>query len=410
MRRLLLFAVALAAALPSTASAEASITGWMRNYTGLLLEAPNDYALLQNTLELSIGYTGDKAALKVTPYVYQNVGQELDLGLRQAYVDLYFDSFDLRVGKQQIVWGKADGVFITDVVSPKDLSEFLLRDFDEIRMGITALKANYYLGDHNFELVLVPVFTPTRMPAEGSRWRATPPFPVQPTFDRSQEDVSLRLDSGEAFLRFSAITSLVDFELMGGYTWDDDPALHVTKTIDPATKKVTALTVTPTHHRLALAGGSFSTTLGPLVLRGEGAWYHGKLFSSAAPAAPEGLVEKDYLHYLVGLDTTVAGIRFGAQFIQRLILDHETPMLADEWENTVTLLARTDFLQEKLKLEAFAYLGLEAPDALVRARVSYDVSDGLVAMLGTDLFFGTTGTFGQFDRNDMAWARLRYSF
>ena len=60
-------------------------------------------------------------------------------------MDLYFDNFDLRIGKQQIIYGKAEGVFITDVVSPKDLREFLLPDFEEIRMGITAAKLSYFL-------------------------------------------------------------------------------------------------------------------------------------------------------------------------------------------------------------------------------------------------------------------------
>jgi len=57
----------------------------------------------------------------------------IDFRLHEIYLDLYFKKFDIRVGKQQIVWGKADGVFITDIVSPLNLTEFLLPDFDEIR-------------------------------------------------------------------------------------------------------------------------------------------------------------------------------------------------------------------------------------------------------------------------------------
>ncbi|MGF1587294.1 MAG: hypothetical protein ACFCUM_18390 [Bacteroidales bacterium] len=44
----------------------------------------------------------------------------------------------------------------TDIVSPKDLREFLLPDFDEIRMGVTAHKLIYYFGMSTIEAVWTP--------------------------------------------------------------------------------------------------------------------------------------------------------------------------------------------------------------------------------------------------------------
>ena len=125
--------------------------------------------------------------------------------------------------------GKSDGVFITDVVSPKDLSEFLLRDFDEIHMGITALKANYYLGDNTFEFIWAPNFFSTQMPDENSIWFPQLDFPAAPVFDYSRKEVAAKLENSELFAKFSAITSAIDFEIMGGYAWDDDPTMHITK-------------------------------------------------------------------------------------------------------------------------------------------------------------------------------------
>lgn len=43
---------------------------------------------------------------------------------KELYAGWYGDFFDFRAGLQKILWGKADGVFITDVVSPLDLSSF----------------------------------------------------------------------------------------------------------------------------------------------------------------------------------------------------------------------------------------------------------------------------------------------
>ena len=385
-------------------------SGYARNYTGMLLTGNKKYAILQNTFNLNIEQSKDKVAFKVNPYIYQYPNQEMEIGLREAYMDIYFNSVDLRIGKQQIIWGKADGVFITDIISPKDLSEFLLRDFDEIRMGITALKANYYLGDNTFEFVWAPYFTSTQMPDENSIWFPQLDFPVSPVFDYSQKEVAATLENSEVFAKFSAITSAIDFEIMAGYMWDDDPTMHISKTINPQTHQLTGLTVTPRHHRLGLAGGSFSSTLGGFVLRGEGAYYNGKYFNSEDSTLTDGTVKKNYLHYLLGVDYTLWDIRLSFQFIQQAILDYENPIKNDEFENTMTVLASKDFLRETLRLELFSYIGLNNSDALIRPKITYDLADGFELLLGANIFLGSEGRFGQYDDNDMVYTKIKYSF
>jgi hypothetical protein len=320
-------------------------------------------------------------------------------------MDIYFDKVDLRIGKQQIIWGKAEGVFITDIVSPKDLREFLLPEFEEIRMGVTALKFNYYLGDHTLEAVWLPVFTPTLFPEKGSIWRPRMDFPITPQYDYSRQDVKGSLENSEFFTKYSAMTSAIDFEIIAGYAWDDDPTMHISKTIDAQTMQLSALTVTPQHHRLGLGGGSFSSTLGPVVLRSEGAWYFGKYFNTA-----DAVLKKDYVHYLLGFDYTLWDINLSGQFIQQAIMDYDTAIEQDEFNNTVTVLARRDFMRETLTMELFSYIGLNNQDALIRPRIYYDLADGFEILLGANLFVGNEGQFGQFSDNNMGYFKVKYSF
>jgi len=387
-----------------------SMTGYVRNYTGILLHGDNEYSIIQNTFNLNVEQNRGRVAFRVNPYIYQYPNEDLDIGLREAYLDMYFDAFDIRIGKQQIIWGKADGVFITDIISPKDLSEFLLRDFDEIRMGVTGIKADYYLGDNTFEFVWLPTFTSTVMPPEGSIWRPRMSFPVEPEFDYSRAGVEPSLKNSEVFAKFSALTSLIDLELMAGYAWDDDPTMHVTKSIDPATHELAGITVYPEHHRLTIGGGSFSTTLGPFVLRGEGAYYKGKYFNSTDPTLPESVVKKDYLHYLVGMDYTLWDIHLSGQFIQQAILQYDETIDRDEYENMGTFLASRDFLDETLNLQLFVYYGFNNNDALIRPRITYDFADGFEILLGANIFTGTEGWFGQYNDNDMVYTKIKYSF
>ncbi len=387
-----------------------AISGYVRNYTGVLLSDGNEFSILQNTLNLNFEQRFGRIGFRVNPYLYHYFDRDLEIGLREAYLDMYFDKFDLRVGKQQIIYGKAEGVFITDVVSPKDLSEFLLPDFDEIRMGVTAAKLSYYMGNHTLEATWIPVFTPTRMPGAGSIWKPALPFPVEPEFDYSTAQVMPKVGNSELFLRFSSLGSKIDYELVAGTFYNDDPVYHLTRHTNPNTGQLTGITARPEYHRLSMAGGSFSLPLGPLVFRSEGGYYSGRYFQTESPSAFDATIRKDYLHYMAGLDFTLAGIRLSSQFIQEYIPGHEPGMRSDQFESTMTFLAKRDFLRERLWVELFAYAGLNDRDALIRPKVTYSFADGFDIQAGANIFTGDEGRFGQYSTNDMLYAKLKFSF
>ena len=385
------------------------ISGFARNYTGVLFEN-GDFPILQNTLNLNFTKSGDKVAFKANPMLYHYNSDSLDLRLRELYVDLYFNNFDLRIGKQQVVWGKADGVFITDIVSPLNLTEFLLPDFDEIRSGVIAVKFDYYIGNNTFEIIWIPIITPAETPSASSIWYVAPDFLVTPTFDYSKENINPSLKNSEIFVKYSAMTSKIDFEIMGAYTWDDYPTMHIQKGIDPVTMQLTDLNVTPEHHRLFVGGGSFSTEVKDVIVRGEAAWYNGKYFQTEDPLATDAVVQKDYLHYLIGLDFNIKGINFSTQFIQEAIIDYDENMLKGKTENTMTFLARYDLLRETLHLELFSYIGLTNNDALIRPKISYDFDDSFSILLGSNIFVGNeNGRFGQYKDNSMGYIKIKYN-
>jgi len=398
-------------ALVSIASAQDLLfNGYARTYLGALTTGESEYSIVQNTFDLNFEHTRDGIYFKVNPFLYHYSDKDLELGFRQAYMDLYFDSIDLRIGKQQIVWGKADGVFITDIVSPKDMREFLLPEFSEIRIGVTSLKLNYYMGSSAFELVWIPVFTPTQMPDANSIWNIKPDYPLPFSLDYSNVEVKEKLSNSEIFAKYSMLSSSIDFELMAAYSWDDDPAFHSEKIINQTNGIVDSVVLKPEHHRLATLGGSFSTTIGPAVLRGEGAFYNGKFFQSADPLIPDGTEEKNYLHYLLGVDYSIGDLKLSSQFIQQVILEHNDNLINDEFENTVTFLASINFLRETLNIELFSYIGLNNGDALIRPKLTYDLVDGFEITAGANLFVGEEGQFGRYDKNDMIYTKLKYSF
>ncbi|MCD4679270.1 MAG: hypothetical protein K8S00_02665, partial [Bacteroidales bacterium] len=163
------------------------INGFARTYEGILYDN-GDFGIIQQTLNLNFEKMGDKVAFKANPMLFLYNSDSLDFRMRELYLDLYFKNFDIRIGSQQVVWGKADGVFITDIVSPLNLTEFLLPDFDEIRKAVIATKIDYYLGNSTFEAIWIPTFTPTERPQPASIWYVQPNFPAPPTWDLSKEN------------------------------------------------------------------------------------------------------------------------------------------------------------------------------------------------------------------------------
>jgi len=394
-------------------SQKVDINGFVRNYTGLQYNN-GEFNMLQNTLNLNFDMIGDRVAFKANPMVYLYGIDSLDFRLREIYLDLYFDNFDIRVGKQQIVWGKADGVFITDIVSPLNLQEFLLPDFDEIRVGVYAAKVDYYGFGEYKNVIWKPVFAGNELPGPGSIWYKPPEFPAPPTFDHSKENIKPTLENSEVYLKYSLSSSAIDFDLMGAYTWDATASMHIDKQFEMDSMGnpiLTGLLITPEHHRLYIAGGSFTSTIKSFVIRGEAAYYNGKYFQTADPMAEGALIQKDYLHYVVGLDYGVGHLKLSAQFIQKYIMDYNDFIDEEEFGNTMTFLARYDAIRETLHLELFSYVGLNYGDALIRPKVTYDFSDSFSILLGSNIFVGDErGMFGRYTDNSMIYTKIKYNF
>ena len=56
-------------------------------------------------------------------------------GLREAYVDAEVDDYSIRFGKQQVVWGTADGMKLLDAINPTDYTEMAQNQMEEFQFG-----------------------------------------------------------------------------------------------------------------------------------------------------------------------------------------------------------------------------------------------------------------------------------
>jgi hypothetical protein len=109
--------------------------------------------------------------------------------INEAYMDLYgflldtdWALLDLRVGKQVLAWGEADGFNPTNKFDPLDLEN--PHDFKE-KLGNVALKATVYAGADLFSIegVVVPRFLPSVLPVDLFLGDDVLNNPLMPSFD-----------------------------------------------------------------------------------------------------------------------------------------------------------------------------------------------------------------------------------
>ena len=77
--------------------------------------------------------------------------------LREAYIDTMVSDMDVRIGKQQVVWGKADGVKFLDIINPTDYREWGQNTMEDSRIPLWMMTVDKDLGNNDsLQFVWVP--------------------------------------------------------------------------------------------------------------------------------------------------------------------------------------------------------------------------------------------------------------
>ena len=332
------------------------------------------------------------------------VSDHVDLELREFYLETEVGQTYFTLGKQQIVWGKADGLKILDVVNPQEFREFILDDFDDSRIPLWAVNAEIPINDSVLQLIWIPDQTYHALPEPDSLYAFTSPILV-PT---APPGVSVDLRPVEKPGRFFAdadygvrLTSFVggwDLTFNYLYHYHDTPVLFRSLTLGPQP----TITVTPRYERTHLFGGTFSNAFGDFVLRGEVGYSTDRYFLTDDASDSDGVIKSDELAYVFGLDWSGLDETFlSVQLFQSHLINDQPGLVRDKVDTTVTFLARRDFMNVTLVAEVLWLHNLDNDDGLIRPKMSYEWADNLKVWFGVDVFYGDKkGIFGQFDAND----------
>ncbi|MBN2091675.1 hypothetical protein JW964_18820 [candidate division KSB1 bacterium] len=394
---------------PDRNSAQFSIKGFCDWYQAVRINKPHDYLSSRTRVRTELAASRENASLFTSLNIIKNeiLPQNSGFHLREAYIDYQGTNWDIRIGRQIIIWGNADGIQITDIVSPMDYTEFLAQDYDDIRMPVEGVKTRYNWNQASLEMVWIPVFQSDIFPAEDNPWAFKMNLPTQfpPEFEPAilPEKKVANSDFGG---KISFFLPGFDFNLSTLYTWDKTPVMSsgFLQRNDSS-----YISIQPQYHRLFFVGQEISWPIGAFVIRGENAFFRGKHFESKNPNI--NLFKKNTLHWLAGIDWYPGREwNLSAQFSDLYILDYDSGINTDRHSILATFSISKNLLRNTLTLSSFAYYGFNDHETFARFQVRYALTDEIAFESGADVFIGNTGLLGQFKDNNEVFFKAKYSF
>lgn len=332
--------------------------------------------------------------------------------LREAFVNVYLGAFDLRIGQQIVVWGKADGYNPTNTITPMNLLTFS-PDEDDRRESNFVIRSFLNWQTMRLELIWVPVYQPSVLPfsrvklPEGFQFSA-PDYP----------DTRIEHSAGAFKLHFEGVTIDGSLSYFNGY--------FPMPGIGAAPMDEITLNIYPTAYRTQSVGADFSTMVGKYGLRGE--------FAYRKPDKQEKIwqsIPNSQLEYILGIDREIGDFSLILKYIGKHVFDfselgdspdevHQKICLwnrmvfsqLEKWTHSLSFRPAWKLFHEILDVELLGQVNFSTDEIFLKPKISYDLADDLNIAVGAQWYSGPDETlFGEINETLSAcFIELKTSF
>lgn len=369
--------------------------GYHHDTTGSSSSGHRFEALLESRISEG-NWTLDSVLLGRYRSQYDDAGGRLedrmqsDQDLRELYVTWASDSWQWRLGQQQIAWGRGDYFRLVDVLNPLDLREFLLPYIDDYSLGrqTRPMAVVEVYGDNlEHQFVLAPRTKTTRFAPAGADFAIA----GQPQ-GLPEDDEHERADIGWRGKTLVDGTDL-DLYLFDGLSPDPVYVVEEGRQVEQ-------------QRRRSLVGASFARPAGDWVVRGD--FVH--LFHEPLQT-PTGADNVPKSAALLGLDMTRNEwtVNLQATVSHR----HDAPsslQQSNSWEASAAVLK--DWSKQRLNAGVLWLYNHETQSShLFKVNLGYRpwnqwyVETGFIGFSG-----GERTQYGQFDQRDRVYLQVRRDF
>lgn len=326
--------------------------------------------------------------------------------LLEAYVNLYSSSVDVRIGKQIMAWGRADGLNPTDNLTPKDFTVLSAKDEEERRTGTTGILTKYHYESYSLSVAWLPLFNPNTIPI-------APVAGIQVSEDK--RNAGAWNDQGFA----------IRFEQTGD-TFDWSLSYYDGLDVNPVGVPQSPSAVKLIHTRIRVLGADFALPFGQYGLRGEVAYVQ-----TANPSGENPFIKRPYVWMVLGGDRSLTDdLNLNLQIYQRFILNYRDPFaIVDPATQQLSVLdavinqqldqsqvglsgrIKATWFNKTLDAELLGMWNANRGDLFFRPSLTYAFTDVWKGMMGYDFFNGQRNSyFGRLESASAFYIELRATF
>lgn len=363
---------------------------------------------------------------------YYRTGKRI---LREFYYDFAYPEWSLRIGKQQVVWGRVLGARITDTINPLDGRESFdvsyRDDYEYARLPLWMINFKYFWGQNNLQILWIPdVEHDLSYPSSPWEFNQKPSSPVV-RIDTRPKPRPDDFEDSEVAIRLGFSKGGWETHISYFYTWSDKP-IYFRKSFylppgRPTPFNPIVITLAPEHVRIHQIGGNIEKTFyfpsldQGLDFKVEALYTINDYFGTVAePSSEDQQVKKDWFIIATQFDINTWvdwywSLRIDNRF--NLNWNHDLRYLPignrlDQWQPSWNFSLNKSFGDG----DRFNFLGwinedLYDGDWWLRAGFNYELTDYIILSLDCSFFWGNPDDlFGQMRKRDNIGFGIKYSF
>ncbi len=316
-----------------------------------------------------------------------------EVELFDAYIEgSISDNFDMKLGRQVVVWGRSDTIRVTDILNPLDNRRPGMVDIEDLRLPVAMAKFDYFIGDWRITPIAILEQRFSKNPPFGSAFN---PLPDTGINNKSYSDVTYALSVGGEFSG-----------------WDVN--FYAARIHDDAGHGVDLFTPTARieHDKVNMFGTALNLLTGSWLFKTEIAYFDGLKYTTTGDKsftrtdALLGVEYKGIADTLVSYDMVRREI---GEYDNRLI-NELNPLNKQSYQHAFRV--SSDFMNASLTANYLISLNGEKFDegGFQRAWVKYELGEGINTNIGVVDYIGGSLVFDEIKDNDMVFADISYSF
>ncbi len=314
-----------------------------------------------------------------------------EVELFDAYIEGSIrDNFDMKLGRQVVVWGRSDTIRVTDVLNPLDNRRPGMVDIEDLRLPVTMAKFDYFIGDWRVTPIAILEQRFSKNAPFGSAFNPVPDTGIN---NESYSDVTYALSVGGEFSGW-------DVNFYAARIHDDTGYIASTPTLSIK------------HDKVNMFGTALNVLTGSWLFKTELAYFDGLKYTTTG--------DKSFARTDVLLGVEYKGIAdtlISYDIVTRRLGDYDTSLMNEfnplkEHSYQHAFRVSSDFMNASLTANYLISLYGEKLNegGFQRAWIKYELGEGLNTNIGVVDYIAGSIVFDEIKDNDMIFLDISYSF